>query len=139
MNPKHALVADDEASIRDVLRYRLQRLDYTVCEVGDGAEARRALAEHVFDLVVIDVHMPDGGGLAVIREIKSRGYRARVLAISGGGEHLLGGDSLNLALNMGANAMLAKPFTDAELLKAIDLAMRDMPDTPPQSLAKSGR
>jgi hypothetical protein len=64
--------------------------------------------------------MPGSDALQLIRETGKSGANLRVLAISGGGQLLRGGDCLKLAQDMGAHRVLVKPFTEEEFLDAVN-------------------
>jgi two-component system NtrC family response regulator len=65
------LVVDDEALLRLSLRARLGQEGYELLEAGTAEEALEQLASEP-DLVLLDFHLPDGDGLAVLRQIKQR-------------------------------------------------------------------
>jgi CheY-like chemotaxis protein len=74
--------------------------------------------------VITDLIMPDQEGLETIRQLRARDPNIPVIAMSGGGR-THPDTYLKIAANMGANAVLAKPFTFADLTAAIDKAMTD--------------
>jgi PAS domain S-box-containing protein len=63
------LIADDETPVREVCREMLERHDYVVAEAAGGAEALELLQQQPFDLVLVDLQMPDMTGLELIRRI----------------------------------------------------------------------
>ncbi len=84
--------------------------------------ARRALAaarDRSFDLIIIDLSLPDGDGLDVIRQIHSEPLPPRILAISG----YMAGDVPNAALSAGATATLPKPTRLRTLLDIVFLLL----------------
>lgn len=123
MNPLSILVADDEDSIRSLIRHFLSTAGHAVVLVGNAREACEAMGQRQFDLVITDVLMPDGDGLDLITELKKAQPKARILAMSGGGRYLEGSDYLKLAKGLGAHAAIMKPFTWDQLQVAIDLAL----------------
>jgi CheY-like chemotaxis protein len=72
------------------------------------------------DLVITDVLMPDGDGLEVITSLRRVAPLTRVLAVSGGGNHLRATDCLAFAKGLGAHGVLMKPFNRAQLLAAVN-------------------
>ena len=66
----HILIVDDEASLRQTLARILQRADYEVTTTASGTEALRLLSEHPFDLVYLDIRMPDVSGLEVLKTFR---------------------------------------------------------------------
>src|SRR4029077_11253208 len=79
------LIADDHAMIRAGLRRWLEqdRSVEAVAEASSGAETLQQLREGSWDLVVLDVNMPDRSGIAILRHIRSGHPQPRVLVISG--------------------------------------------------------
>ncbi len=70
MNPSgHILIIDDEASLRQTLARILQRDGYEVTSVASGTEGISIVAQHSFDLVYLDIRMPDMNGLDVLKTI----------------------------------------------------------------------
>jgi CheY-like chemotaxis protein len=111
------LIADDDASNREVLTYYLRRQGYDVLAVADGERALAAVAERRFALVLLDVVMPGLDGLEALRRIRAT-HDARelpVILFTG----LDAPDALDAAGALGANAWLAKPYQLADLLAAV--------------------
>ena len=75
------LVADDDADMRALIRYRLERSGYTVITAVDGQEAVALAAEHVPALAVVDVMMPRLDGFEVTRRLRAAPETARVPVI----------------------------------------------------------
>lgn len=118
---RRVLVVDDEADVRRSIERVLDVSGYQVTAVSDGARALRALDGDTFDLLIVDVYMPDMDGLGLMRELRTRGDSTPILAVSGGGEspHTLDPEGgLAVARAFGAG-VLPKPFTVDELLGAI--------------------
>jgi DNA-binding response OmpR family regulator len=112
---RRVLVADDDASLRELIVRQLEPLDCDVLEARDGEEAVRLALTHEPDLVILDIEMPGLSGFDVTREVRSRLPRhVRVLLISGGGAS----DEVSEALEAGADGYLRKPFGGAELREA---------------------
>ena len=68
----HILIVDDEASLRQTLARILQRAEYEVTTTANGNEALKLLSQHAFDLVYLDIRMPDISGLEVLKLIHAR-------------------------------------------------------------------
>jgi CheY-like chemotaxis protein len=116
------LVADDVEEIQDLVGHWLEEAGHAVACVSTGHEATGLLRRQHFDLVITDILMPDGDGLELILDLKQAHASIRILAISGGGRHMQAGDCLKMAKNLGADALLFKPFTREQLLAAVNLA-----------------
>src|SRR5262245_11783161 len=115
--PSTVLVVDDEPVIRKIARMSLAGAGFTVAEAGDAAVAVAAVrsAAKPFDLVLLDLTLPDADGKTVIPEIRSHAPTTRVLVVSGLGE-------MDPAA-FGADGFLAKPFTKSSLLLAVQQAL----------------
>ncbi|CAB5007373.1 MAG: response regulator [Actinobacteria bacterium] len=113
------LVAEDEAIIRLDLVETLRELGYdVVAAVGDGAKAVELAAVLKPDLVILDVAMPVLDGLGAAEQIVSAGV-APVLMLTAFSQREL----VKRATDAGAMAYLVKPFTPADLVPAIEIAL----------------
>jgi two-component system, OmpR family, KDP operon response regulator KdpE len=121
------LVVDDEAPMRKYLSANLKARGYEVLTAEDGAEALKLLAEHTFDLLILDIMMPGPDGLAVLQAAR-RESTAPVLMLSARGREA---DKVH-ALDLGADDYLTKPFGVEELLARVRAALRRA-DTAPRS------
>jgi CheY-like chemotaxis protein/HPt (histidine-containing phosphotransfer) domain-containing protein len=131
----HVLVAEDNPINQRVLVRILAKQDHAVVVVGNGRQASAALAEQAFDLILMDVDMPEMDGLqatAAIREQeKGTGRHVPVIAVT---THALDEDRARCRA-AGMDAHVAKPVRAGELLRAIaDLLGRagGAPAPPPQ-------
>lgn len=111
------LIADDHAVVRAGLRQFLEE-DPGITEIGDastGREALEALRSGRWDLLILDINMPDRSGLDILSHIRAAGYSTRVLVMSGLPERQY---ALNV-LRAGARGYLSKEGAPDELLKAV--------------------
>ncbi|WP_437662037.1 response regulator [Sorangium sp. So ce1182] len=125
---KHILVVDDEARIREVLLYALQKEGYTVTAVADGRaaiEAAGAGAGRV-DLVVLDVMLPELDGLEVCRRLRA-GSRTPILFLSARADEV---DRI-VGLELGGDDYLTKPFSPRELVARVRALLRRAEAPPP--------
>jgi CheY-like chemotaxis protein len=113
------LVVDDEETIRRVLVRILEPMGARVKCAGNGVEALRALGAEDFNLVITDVLMPEMDGIELIPLIKKKRPNVYILAMSGGGHNFMGDYCTKLAASLGANAVITKPFTLAEVKEAL--------------------
>lgn len=119
IEPLRVLVVEDEPVNRALLRAvlecsKFERLrDCRMVEAGTLADARRSLEAERFDVVILDVRLPDGTGLALARELAQEGSAAapRVVVMSAS---VLPAER-HAAMQTGCDAFLAKPFQPAEL------------------------
>ncbi len=118
------LVAEDDAVSRLACRQLLRRLGHTVTDVANGALALAALAEADFDLVVMDLQMPEMDGLTAIRAIRGE---ARFAAKAGIPIVVMTAcaftEDRDRCLAAGADAYLSKPVEKAALGRAIEAAL----------------
>jgi CheY-like chemotaxis protein len=117
--PISVVVADDVAEIQQLLQQWLNDLGCLVTCVSTGKEAVRVLKTVHVDMVITDILMPDGDGLEVITELRKAQPTARVIAMSGGGNHLRAADCLKFAKGLGAHGVLMKPFNRQQLMEIV--------------------
>lgn len=117
--PPRILIADDDAHIRDVVRFALEKADMVVEAVADGAAALAAFRKQAPDLIVLDVGMPEMDGLDVCREIR-KVSQVPVLFLSARDEEI---DRI-LGLEMGGDDYVAKPFSPRELVARVKAILR---------------
>jgi len=119
---KTILVVEDEAPIRDVLRFSLERAGYLVEGAASGRNAMRELDSYVPDLIVLDVGLPDVDGLELLhnwrREERTRSVP--IIIVTGRGDER---DRVN-GLRAGADDYVTKPFSRDELLARIETVLR---------------
>jgi two-component system, NtrC family, nitrogen regulation response regulator NtrX len=70
----HILVVDDEANIRESLEGILREEGYTVTSTGSGQEALVLLHDASYDVLLLDIFLPDRDGLDVLNDLRSRDY-----------------------------------------------------------------
>jgi DNA-binding NtrC family response regulator len=110
------LVVDDEADIRESLETLLCLEGYTVELAQNGAEGLRRAESANYDIVLLDLMMPDRSGMEVLREIRERDAETPVFMITAYG-------SVEVAVNAlknGANDYFSKPWDNEKLLLEID-------------------
>jgi DNA-binding response OmpR family regulator len=116
------LLVDDDADLTRVASRILTAGGHQVWIGSSVREALELLEDASYDLVVVDVVMPDKGGIELLMELHERRPRQRTLIMSG--KVPLERDAIKaLVEQYGAKGLLAKPFTGEELLAAIDAAM----------------
>ncbi len=120
------LIVDDEARIRDFVRMNLEIEHYRVIEAGNGAEALAQLREHLPDLVVLDVMMPNMDGFETLREIRNVSTIPVIMLTIRQNEQ----DKIR-GLDLGADDYMAKPFSPRELLSRIRALLRRSLMAPP--------
>jgi CheY-like chemotaxis protein len=116
-------VIDDDESVRQTVGRILRGAGYSVVDAKDGEAGLLVVEKSLPALIVTDIVMPNREGIETIREAKRRFPAIPIVAISGGGR--LGPDGfLELALKLGADDCLAKPFRPAELLDKVSRLLK---------------
>jgi len=113
------LVVDDEVRIREVIQLALEREGFRVRCASDTREARLAITQHTFSLLVLDIMLPDGDGLAFCRELRQRSSTP-ILFVSARSDEI---DRI-LGLEMGGDDYLTKPFSPRELVARVKAVLR---------------
>ncbi len=113
---RRVLVIDDDDGVRSACVATLRSRGYEVAEADRVASGLAAFAECPPDIVVLDLKLPDGAGLDVLKEIQRRAPGTPALMISGFGSVSSAVD----ALRAGAADFLEKPFTADRLVAAVE-------------------
>jgi DNA-binding NtrC family response regulator len=136
MSASHVLVVDDEADIRALIDEILSEEGYEVTVAGDASEARAARGDGKFDLVLLDIWMPDTDGISLLREWAEPGdLECPVVMMSGHGTV----DTAVEATRLGAFDFVEKPLSLAKLLHTVERAIDSSkkPVVPGRSLLPS--
>ncbi|HEX2912647.1 MAG TPA: response regulator transcription factor [Chloroflexia bacterium] len=123
-NPR-ILVVDDESNILDVLELYLLREGYKVERASDGNSALKLYHEHKPDLVILDVMLPQVGGMEVLRQIRAQASRpgSRIVPVIMLTAKTQEDDKL-AGLEGGADDYITKPFSPRELVARVKVALR---------------
>jgi DNA-binding response OmpR family regulator len=114
------LVVDDDATVRDVVARYLGEAGYRVDLAADGATALRSAAEGRPDAVVLDLMLPEPGGLAVCRALRQRPAAPAIVMLTALGEE----DDRIRGLELGADDYVTKPFSPRELVLRVGSVLR---------------
>ncbi len=118
---KKILLIDDDVDLREALSELLIMTDdFDVFEGGDGAEALEKIKQQAYDMVVLDVGLPDIDGRELCRLIRKQGVKCPILMLTG---HDTDSDTI-LGLNAGAKDYITKPFKFPVLLARIRAQLR---------------
>jgi response regulator RpfG family c-di-GMP phosphodiesterase len=120
---RRVLIVDDEPEIRRIHRTVLEKLGCTCVEAKDAATALAEADKRPFDLVLLDIQLPDGNGYDVCRRLRESGAgrATKVIVISGTGDM----DALSEALPRGADDYIPKPFHPRQLRAKVQHALRE--------------
>ena len=118
---KKVLLIDDDEDLREALSEQLLMTeDFDVYEGGSGAEALEKIKEQSYDLLVLDVGLPDTDGRELCRLIRKQGVKCPILMLTG---HDTDSDTI-LGLDAGANDYVTKPFKFPVLLARMRAQLR---------------
>ena len=110
----HILVVDDEENIRQLIKKYANYEGYKVTEASDGLEALEICGQCSFDLIVLDVMMPELDGFSALRRLRQEDRRTPVLMLSARGEEY----------ELGVDDYVVKPFSPKELMLRVAAILR---------------
>ena len=122
----HLLIVDDDQRIRELLQKYLMRNGFMVSIARDAAQVKRLLKGLAFDLIVLDIMMPEQDGLSLTRELRET-IDTPILLLTARNEV----EDRISGLEAGADDYLPKPFEPKELLLRIHAILRRMPEVAP--------
>jgi len=118
---KKILMVDDEDDLREALADQLVMTDeFDVFEAANGAEGLKKAKEALYDLIILDVGLPDMDGRELCRLMRKQGVKSPILMLTG---HNTDSDTI-LGLDAGANDYVSKPFKFPVLLARIRAQLR---------------
>jgi two-component system, OmpR family, response regulator ResD len=119
MQKIHLLVVDDEWNMRNLLRIYLTKSGFQISEAGNGHDALKLIEQNTFDLILLDIMMPDMDGWEVCKQIRQT-KQTPILMLTARTETK---DKVQ-GLNLGADDYLVKPFEPDELLARVFALLR---------------
>ena len=128
----HILVVDDESRIRSIIRKYAEFDGHTVTEAGDGMEAVLLCRKNEYDLIIMDIMMPELDGFSACREIRKI-TQTPIIMLSARGEEY---DRIN-GFEVGIDDYVIKPFSPKELMLRVEAIMKRMKTAPAQANAAS--
>jgi two-component system alkaline phosphatase synthesis response regulator PhoP len=117
------LLIEDDQSIQAALGLRLRSEGYVVETASDGTEGLEKATTSPFDLIILDVMLPDRNGLDICREIRQAGLATPILLLTARNQTT---DKV-IGLKLGADDYVTKPFKSAELMARIEVLLRRVP------------
>jgi len=120
------LVIDDDELVRGTVQAILATAGHDIMLASNGEQGLTELERAAFDLVIMDVFMPQKEGLETIRDMRRQGMETAVIVMTGGptqradGGRRAGVNYLQMARAFGANGTIQKPFTRQQLLAVVD-------------------
>ena len=117
--PGSVLIIDDEAAIRESLQTLLELEGYEVETANDGMEGLTRIAEHPFDLVLLDFALPERNGIEILQDIRERDAELAVIMITAYGTV----ENAVNAMQAGATNFIQKPWDNEKLLADVRAAV----------------
>lgn len=126
------LIADDHRQITSILSEYAKKEGYTVTIANDGKEALSLFSRNTFDLMLLDVMMPEMDGFQVCREIRKTSS-VPIIMVTARGEDF----ERIMGLDMGADDYIVKPFSPGEVMARIRAILRRISPDPIESQDKN--
>ncbi|MBM3335702.1 response regulator [Candidatus Sumerlaeota bacterium] len=117
--PTRVLVVDDDKEIRDLLSAAIRKSRLACDEAGDATEAMSRIGRETYDVVVLDLVLPDLNGLEMVSAIRRRSDATRIIVMTGYGDV----ESAAEALRAQADDYILKPFKIAEFMASLKQAL----------------
>ena len=116
----HILTVDDDDSFRIIIEEILAKQGYKVSAASDGSEAITLLQQHKYDMILLDIKMPNVDGFEVLKFIKKKNPSTKVIMLTGYADLKLAVE----AKNLGADDFVAKPIMRDDLISSIEKALK---------------
>ena len=113
------LVVDDEVRIRSIIKKYAEFEGHAVIEAGDGMEAVHLCRNNEFDIIIMDIMMPELDGFSACREIRKQSQTPIIMLSARGEEY----DKIN-GFELGIDDYVVKPFSPKELMLRIEAVMK---------------
>ncbi len=126
----HILVVDDESRIRSIIRKYAEFDGHKVTEAGDGMEAVLLCRKNEYDLIIMDIMMPELDGFSACREIRKISQTPIIMLSARGEEY----DRIN-GFEVGIDDYVIKPFSPKELMLRIEAIMKRVKNVPVTDVA----
>jgi len=114
------LIVEDEMSLAELVANRLKKEKYIVDICNDGEEGLYNALMDIYDLVLLDIMLPNVDGIEILKEIKKNNIKSKVIMLTAKSEL----DDKLLGFNEGANDYIAKPFHIDELVARVNASLR---------------
>lgn len=124
---RHLLLVEDDASLHRGIEFTLRQEGFEVTGVHDLAGARTAAAGRAFDLIVLDVQLPDGIGFDLCAQLRAAGDQTPIVFLTASDTEL----DIVRGLDLGGDDYITKPFRLREFLSRIHAVLRRRAPLPP--------
>lgn len=115
------LIVEDEFNLADVISSRLKKEKYAVDIFCDGEEGLESALTNIYDLIILDVMLPNVNGFEILRKIREKNIKSKVIMLTAKTQLE---DKLT-GLNQGANDYVTKPFHIDELVARVNVQLRN--------------
>jgi DNA-binding response OmpR family regulator len=115
------LIAEDEQRIANFLEKGLQANGFTTTQVANGNEAASIACSENFDLLILDINLPNKDGWKILEEVRGRGEKIPIIILTARGDV----SDRVAGLESGADDYMTKPFSLEELVARVRLRLRD--------------
>jgi len=122
------LIVDDEKNVAELIKYNLEIAGYDTKMVHDGKSALDTVKKESFDLVILDIMLPEIDGLSILRYIKSNELSKNMAVIMLTAKST--GSDIVLGLEIGADDYIVKPFNINELVARVKVQLRKISKQP---------
>jgi DNA-binding response OmpR family regulator len=114
------LLVEDDPDLAELITSYLQSQNFAVAVSGSVSSALHSLKGISFDLVLLDVHLPDGSGLEVLQTLSAVPDSPKVVVMTGAGTS----ETILEALRYGAHCFISKPFIMDDLIEVVECAIK---------------
>ncbi|MFC4303290.1 response regulator transcription factor [Cohnella boryungensis] len=128
------LIVEDEVHLAEALTQILKKQNYSVDAVHDGQSGLDNALSGIYDLLLLDIMLPEMDGISILKTIRSQGISTPVILLTAKGEI----EDKITGLDYGADDYVAKPFSTDELLARIRAALRRKGEVIPEEALKLG-
>ncbi|MBP1991607.1 response regulator transcription factor [Paenibacillus eucommiae] len=128
------LIVEDEVHLAEALTQILKKHHYSIDTVHDGQSGLDYALSGIYDLLLLDIMLPEMDGITILKTIRSKGFSTPVILLTAKGEI---SDKIS-GLDYGADDYVAKPFSTEELLARIRAALRRKGEVMPEDALKFG-
>ncbi|MFB9276688.1 response regulator transcription factor [Cohnella cellulosilytica] len=122
------LIVEDEVNLAEALTQILKKMNYSVDAVHDGQSGLDNALSGIYDLLLLDIMLPELDGITLLKTIRAQGVATPVIMLTAKGET----DDKIAGLDYGADDYIAKPFATGELLARIRAALRRKGEVVPE-------
>lgn len=117
---KKVLIVDDEASIRKLLQFNLEKEGYEVTTAEDGNQGYELGKSNQFDLIILDIMLPGIDGMEICRRLRQKSIETAILMLTAKDQEL----EKIIGLELGADDYMTKPFSPREVLARMKAILR---------------